>query len=49
MTGASATTIDGKSIAAKMRAEVAVEAAALAGDGWQPCLMSITVGVVAAA
>jgi len=45
----SATVIDGKSIARKMRADVAVDAARLATDGWQPRLMSITVGDVAAA
>lgn len=41
--------IDGKTIAARMRAEVATEAAALAGEGWTPSLVSISVGDTAAA
>ena len=44
-----AATIDGKVIAAKLRANVSAEAKALAKSGWQPSLMSITVGDVAAA
>lgn len=41
--------IDGKAIAARMRAETAAEASELAGQGWQPRLVSISVGDVAAA
>ena len=41
--------IDGKTIAARMRAEVAGEAEALAGEGWTPSLVSISVGDTAAA
>ena len=44
-----ATIIDGKAIAARMRAAVAGEAAALAAEGWAPRLVSISVGDVAAA
>ncbi len=44
-----ATLIDGKSIAAKMRAQVAAEAAELAESGWSPRLVSISVGETAAA
>ena len=44
-----ATLIDGKSIAAKMRAQVAAEAAELAEAGWSPRLVSISVGETAAA
>ncbi|MDE3080343.1 MAG: bifunctional 5,10-methylenetetrahydrofolate dehydrogenase/5,10-methenyltetrahydrofolate cyclohydrolase [Paracoccaceae bacterium] len=45
----SATIIDGRAIAAKMRAETAQEAAALTELGWAPRLVSISVGDVAAA
>ncbi len=41
--------IDGKAIAARMRAEVAEEAARLTAEGWQPKLVSISVGDTAAA
>ncbi len=41
--------IDGKKIAARLRAEVAQEAALLANDGWQPHLVSVSVGDTAAA
>ena len=41
--------IDGKSIAARMRAENQSEAAELAAQGWQPRLVSISVGDTAAA
>ncbi|MFO7919399.1 bifunctional 5,10-methylenetetrahydrofolate dehydrogenase/5,10-methenyltetrahydrofolate cyclohydrolase [Rhodobacteraceae bacterium W635] len=41
--------IDGKAIAARMRARVAQQAAALAGEGWTPSLVSISVGDTAAA
>ncbi|TBX29002.1 bifunctional 5,10-methylenetetrahydrofolate dehydrogenase/5,10-methenyltetrahydrofolate cyclohydrolase [Nioella sediminis] len=41
--------IDGKSIAADMRARVAAEAEELAAAGWQPKLVSISVGDTAAA
>jgi methylenetetrahydrofolate dehydrogenase (NADP+) / methenyltetrahydrofolate cyclohydrolase len=41
--------IDGKSIAAGMRAEVAVDAKDLAASGWEPRLISISVGDTAAA
>jgi methylenetetrahydrofolate dehydrogenase (NADP+)/methenyltetrahydrofolate cyclohydrolase len=41
--------IDGKSIAADMRARVAAEAEELAATGWQPKLVSISVGDTAAA
>ncbi|CUH84008.1 bifunctional 5,10-methylenetetrahydrofolate dehydrogenase/5,10-methenyltetrahydrofolate cyclohydrolase [Thalassovita mediterranea] len=40
--------IDGKAIAQQMRDEVAVEANALAEQGWQPRLVSISVGDMAA-
>jgi methylenetetrahydrofolate dehydrogenase (NADP+)/methenyltetrahydrofolate cyclohydrolase len=36
--------IDGKAIAARKRAEIAQEATALAAEGWQPRLVSISVG-----
>ena len=45
----SATLIDGKAIAAKLTAETRMEAVALAAAGWQPRLVSISVGDVAAA
>ena len=45
----SATLIDGKAIAARMRAETRVEAEKLAEAGWAPRLISISVGDVAAA
>jgi len=41
--------IDGKSIAAEMRARVAEEASDLAAAGWQPKLVSVSVGDTAAA
>lgn len=41
--------IDGKAIAARMRAEIAADAKALSNDGWQPRLVSISVGDTAAA
>ena len=41
--------IDGKSIAAKMRAEVAAQAAELTAAGWAPRLVSISVGESGAA
>ncbi|GAB1377634.1 bifunctional 5,10-methylenetetrahydrofolate dehydrogenase/5,10-methenyltetrahydrofolate cyclohydrolase [Pararhodobacter aggregans] len=41
--------IDGKAIAARMRDENRVEAADLAAQGWQPRLVSISVGDTAAA
>lgn len=41
--------IDGKAIAANIRARVAAEAAELAGQGWQPRLVSVSVGDTAAA
>lgn len=44
-----ATVIDGKAIAARMMAEVRAEAAELASAGWEPRLVSISVGDVAAA
>lgn len=44
-----AAVIDGKAIAAKLRSQVAAQAAALKAEGWQPSLMSISVGDVAAA
>ena len=44
-----ATLIDGKAIAARMRAETLLEAQALAAAGWEPMLVSISVGDVAAA
>lgn len=44
-----ATLIDGKAIAGRMRAETLDEARALAEAGWQPRLISISVGDVAAA
>lgn len=40
--------IDGKAIGAQMRAEIAVEAAELAAKGWQPHLVSVSVGDEAA-
>ena len=40
--------IDGKSIAAEMRSEIAKEASELASKGWQPRLVSISVGDTAA-
>ncbi len=49
MAGARAAVIDGKSIAAKLKSEVAEEAASLAELGWQPHLVSVSVGDVAAA
>lgn len=44
-----AAVIDGKAIAARMRAETAQEAGELAAQGWQPRLVSISVGDTAAA
>ena len=44
-----ATLIDGKAIAARMRSEIRAEAEALAAAGWAPKLVSISVGDVAAA
>ncbi|NBZ87284.1 bifunctional 5,10-methylenetetrahydrofolate dehydrogenase/5,10-methenyltetrahydrofolate cyclohydrolase [Stagnihabitans tardus] len=44
-----ATLIDGKAIAARMMAETRAEALGLAGQGWEPRLVSISVGDVAAA
>ena len=44
-----ATLIDGKSIAAKMMADTRAEAEGLAAAGWQPRLVSVSVGDVAAA
>ncbi|MCC0079605.1 MAG: bifunctional 5,10-methylenetetrahydrofolate dehydrogenase/5,10-methenyltetrahydrofolate cyclohydrolase [Rhodobacter sp.] len=44
-----AAVIDGKAIAAKMREETAREATDLAQQGWQPRLVSISVGDTAAA
>jgi methylenetetrahydrofolate dehydrogenase (NADP+) / methenyltetrahydrofolate cyclohydrolase len=41
--------IDGKAIGANMRAEVAQDAAQLAEQGWQPRLVSLSVGDTAAA
>lgn len=41
--------IDGKAIAARMRAAVAAEARGLAAEGWQPRLVSICVGDTPAA
>ena len=41
--------IDGKAIAARKRAEIAQQAEALAVDGWQPRLVSSSVGDTAAA
>jgi len=41
--------IDGKAIAARMRGEVAEEAARLSAEGWQPRLVSVSVGDTAAA
>ncbi|MBO6852847.1 MAG: bifunctional 5,10-methylenetetrahydrofolate dehydrogenase/5,10-methenyltetrahydrofolate cyclohydrolase [Marivivens sp.] len=40
--------IDGKSIAAELRSEIAKEASELASKGWQPRLVSISVGDTAA-
>lgn len=40
--------IDGKAIGAKMRAEIAIEAGQLAEAGWQPHLISVSVGDEAA-
>ena len=45
----SATIIDGKTIAARLRQEVAEDAGRLAGLGWQPRLVSVSVGDTAAA
>ena len=45
----SATLIDGKAIAARMRDETRAQAQALAEAGWTPRLVSISVGDVAAA
>lgn len=45
----SATLIDGKAIAARMRGETRAQAQALAEAGWEPRLVSISVGDVAAA
>ncbi len=45
----SATLIDGKAIAANMRNEVAKKAASLAEQGWQPRLVSLSVGDTSAA
>ncbi len=47
--GIRAALIDGKAIAARMRAETAAEAVELAAQGWQPRLVSISVGDTAAA
>ncbi|WP_296765530.1 bifunctional 5,10-methylenetetrahydrofolate dehydrogenase/5,10-methenyltetrahydrofolate cyclohydrolase [Sediminimonas sp.] len=44
-----AAVIDGKAIAATIRAEAAEDAATLADQGWQPRLVSISVGDTAAA
>ena len=44
-----ATLIDGRAIAARMVSEVALEAAELTQAGWEPRLVSISVGDVAAA
>ncbi len=44
-----AAVIDGKAIAAKMREAIAQEAAALSQTGWQPRLVSVSVGDTAAA
>ena len=44
-----ATLIDGKAIAARMRGETLREARALTESGWAPKLVSISVGDVAAA
>lgn len=44
-----AAVIDGKGIAAKLRAEVAADAKELVAAGWKPSLMSISVGDAAAA
>ncbi len=41
--------IDGKAIGAKLRAEVAVQANKLANEGWQPKLVSVSVGDTSAA
>lgn len=41
--------IDGKAIGARIRAEVAAEAATLSAQGWQPKLVSVSVGDAAAA
>lgn len=43
-----ATVIDGKAIAARLRSEAAAEAARLAGEGWVPRLVSVSVGDAAA-
>ena len=40
--------IDGKAIGAQMRAEIAQEAGQLANAGWQPHLVSVSVGDEAA-
>lgn len=44
-----AVVIDGKAIAANLRSQVAAQANALKAQGWQPSLMSISVGDSAAA
>ena len=44
-----AVVIDGKAIASKLRSHVAAQAKTLKAEGWQPSLMSISVGDVAAA
>ena len=44
-----AAVIDRKATAAEMRSRIAVEAAELAGAGWQPRLVSVSVGDTAAA
>lgn len=49
MTDTRATLIDGKAIAADMKKDVAKRAAELAEKGWQPKLISLSVGDVAAA
>lgn len=45
----SATIIDGKALAARLRSETLAEAQELAAAGWEPRLVSISVGDVAAA
>jgi len=45
----SATKIDGRAIAARIRSEVAAGAAELAATGWAPRLVSVSVGDTAAA
>lgn len=44
-----ATEIDGRAIAARMREEIRAEAGRLTASGWQPRLVSVSVGDVAAA